>query len=389
VNTNTPFPSSPEAAGRPERTHLRLGFVALSDAAPLAAAKILEFGHGHGLTLELCRQPSWAAVRDKLLSGEIDAAHALYGLVYGAQLGIGGPQGDMAVLMVLNRNGQAITLSNPLSELWSTEQKEKRDLKTVLASLGRPPVFAQTFPTGTHAMWLYYWLAAHGVHPIRDIRSVVIPPPQMVDALAEGQLDGFCAGEPWNAVAEARHAGRTVAVTSDIWPNHPEKVLASRRDFVTRYPNTARALIQTMLEACRWLDSAKHRAEISTWLAAPDLIGVPQELIAPRLLGVYDPAQFPTPPLPVSFFDEGAVNYPRPSDGLWFLTQYRRWGLLRGGHDDVAIAAAISQTGLYREAAARAGVRVPEETRADVLVDNRTWDGADPVAYLDGFSMRA
>jgi two-component system, oxyanion-binding sensor len=389
VNTNTPFPSSPEAAGRPERTHLRLGFVALSDAAPLAAAKILEFGHGHGLTLELCRQPSWAAVRDKLLSGEIDAAHALYGLVYGAQLGIGGPQGDMAVLMVLNRNGQAITLSNPLSELWSTEQKEKRDLKTVLASLGRPPVFAQTFPTGTHAMWLYYWLAAHGVHPIRDIRSVVIPPPQMVDALAEGQLDGFCAGEPWNAVAEARHAGRTVAVTSDIWPNHPEKVLASRRDFVTRYPNTARALIQTMLEACRWLDSAKHRAEISTWLAAPDLIGVPQELIAPRLLGAYDPAQFPTPPLPVSFFDEGAVNYPRPSDGLWFLTQYRRWGLLRGGHDDVAIAAAISQTGLYREAAARAGVRVPEETRADVLVDNRTWDGADPVAYLDGFSMRA
>jgi two-component system, oxyanion-binding sensor len=389
VDTNTPNPSSPSAAGRPERTHLRLGFVALSDAAPLAAAKILEFGHGHGLTLELCRQPSWAAVRDKLLSGEIDAAHALYGLVYGAQLGIGGPQGEMAVLMVLNRNGQAITLSEPLAERWSAEPPEKRDLRTVLASLGRPPVFAQTFPTGTHAMWLYYWLAAQGVHPLRDIRSVVIPPPQMVDALAEGQLDGFCAGEPWNAVAQARHAGRTVAVTSDIWPNHPEKVLASRRDFVALYPNTARALIQTMLEACRWLDTAKHRTEISTWLAAPELIGVSQDLIAPRLLGVYDPAQFPTPPLPVSFFDGGAVNYPRPSDGVWFLTQYRRWGLLRGDHDDTAIAAAINQTGLYREAAALAGVRVPEQTRADVLVDNRTWDGTDPAAYLDGFAVRA
>src|ERR1700722_17517144 len=136
---NTPKAALNRASDQPEKTHIRLGFVALSDAAPLAVAKILEFGHSHGLTLELCRQPSWAAVRDKLLSGEIDAAHALYGLVYGAQLGIGGPQGDMAVLMVLNRNGQAITLSEPLAERWSAEPPEKRDLKTVLASLGRPP----------------------------------------------------------------------------------------------------------------------------------------------------------------------------------------------------------------------------------------------------------
>jgi ABC-type nitrate/sulfonate/bicarbonate transport system substrate-binding protein len=382
---NTPKDASHSAADKPEKTHIRLGFVALSDAAPLAAAKILEFGHSHGLTLELCRQSSWAAVRDKLLSGEIDAAHALYGLVYGVQLGIGGPQGDMAVLMVLNRNGQAITLSNRLAEAFN----QSGNLKHALASLGRPPVFAQTFPTGTHAMWLYYWLAAQGVHPLRDIRSIVIPPPQMVDALAEGQLDGLCVGEPWNAVAEARQAGRTVAVTSEIWPNHPEKVLASRRDFVALYPNTARALVQTMLEACRWLDSPAHRADISTWLAAPELVGVPRELIAPRLLGDYDVAQFPKQPLPVSFFDEGSVNYPRPSDGLWFLTQYRRWGLLSGDHDDAAIASAISQTALYREAAALADVRVPDEIRADVLIDGRIWDGQDPAAYLDGFAMRA
>lgn len=384
---NTPKAALNHASNTPEKTHIRLGFVALSDAAPLAVAKILEFGHSHGLTLELCRQPSWAAVRDKLLSGEIDAAHALYGLVYGVQLGIGGPQGDMAVLMVLNRNGQAITLSNPLADALS----KSGNLKEALASLGRPPVFAQTFPTGTHAMWLYYWLAALGVHPLRDIRSIVIPPPQMVDALAEGHLDGLCVGEPWNAVAEARHAGRTVAITSQIWPDHPEKVLASRRDFVARYPNTARALIQTMLEACRWLDAPTHRADISTWLAAPELLGVPQELIAPRLLGNYDAAQFPGQPLPlpVSFFDKGAVNYPRPSDGLWFLTQYRRWGLLSGAHDDAAIASAISQTALYREAAALADVRVPEEIRADVLIDGRVWDGQDPAAYLDGFAMRA
>ena len=168
-------------------------------------------------------------MRDKLLSGDLDAAHALYGLVYGVQLGIGGPQTDMAVLMVLNRNGQAITLSNALADALA----EHGSLKA-LATLGRKPVFAQTFPTGTHAMWLYYWLASQGVHPLRDIESVVIPPPQMVAALAEDKLDGLCVGEPWNALAEAQGVGRTVAYTSDVWPDHPEKVLACRRDFVAR-----------------------------------------------------------------------------------------------------------------------------------------------------------
>ena len=377
--------SSPSSIGKPEKTHIRLGFVALSDAAPLVAAKVLEFGHRHGLTLELCRQPSWAAVRDKLLSREIDAAHALYGLVCGVQMGIGGPQGDMAVLMVLNRNGQAITLSNRLT----AALKQHGNLKDALATLGRRPVFAQTFPTGTHAMWLYYWLASQGVHPIRDIRSVVIPPPQMVDALIDGELDGLCVGEPWNAVAEARGAGKTVAVTSQIWPEHPEKVLASRRDFVAQNPNTSRALIQTMLEACRWLDYPKHRMDISAWLAAPDVVDAPQALIEQRLLGHYDPAQFAVQPPGVSFFNDGAVNYPRASDGLWFLTQYRRWGMLSGDQDDAAIAAALSETALYCEAAALMEVRVPEELRADVLIDGQVWDGRDPAAYLDGFDLRA
>jgi nitrate/nitrite transport system substrate-binding protein len=378
------IPSLSSSIGKPEKTHIRLGFVALSDAAPLVAAKVLEFGHRHGLTLELCRQPSWAAVRDKLLSGEIDAAHALYGLVCGVQMGIGGPQGDMAVLMVLNRNGQAITLSNRLTEAF----EHHGNLKDALATLGRRPVFAQTFPTGTHAMWLYYWLASQGVHPLRDIRSVVIPPPQMVDALTEGELDGLCVGEPWNAVAEARGAGKTVAVTSQIWPEHPEKVLASRHDFVEHYPDTSRALIQTMLEACRWLDNPQHRTDISAWLAAPDVVGAPQELIAQRLLGHYDAKRFAMQPPGVSFFNEGAVNYPRASDGLWFFTQFRRWGMLTGDHDDAAIAAALCQTALYREAAALMDVQVPQEVRADVFIDGRVWDGRNPAAYLDGFAFR-
>jgi two-component system, oxyanion-binding sensor len=366
------------SSGPLEKTHLRLGFVALSDAAPLVAAKLLEFGHAHGLTLELCRQPSWAAVRDKLLSGDLDAAHALYGLVYGVQLGLGGPRTDMAVLMVLNRNGQAITLSNRLADALA----EHGTLPRALATLGRKPVFAQTFPTGTHAMWLYYWLASQRVDPLREIESVVIPPPQMVAALADDKLDGLCVGEPWNAMAEAEGVGRTVAQTGDVWPDHPEKVLTCRRDFVDANPNTTRALVQTMLEACRWLDGAGHRDEIARWLARPDYIGIDEALIAARLGAAVEAG------LPVRFFDDGAVNYPYPFEGAWFLTQFERWGMIDARTDYAQIAAQINQTQLYREAAARVNVAVPDGEPARTLIDGEVWSsGAQATAYAQRFTI--
>ncbi|MFM0509079.1 CmpA/NrtA family ABC transporter substrate-binding protein [Paraburkholderia sp. RL17-373-BIF-A] len=370
-------------SGQLEKTHLRLGFVALSDAAPLVAAKLLEFGHAHGLTLELSRQPSWAAVRDKLLSGDLDAAHALYGLVYGVQLGLGGPQTDMAVLMVLNRNGQAITLSNRLADAFA----EHGTLPKALATLGRKPVFAQTFPTGTHAMWLYYWLASQGVDPLREIESVAIPPPQMVAALAEDKLDGLCVGEPWNAQAEAQGVGRTIAYTSDVWPDHPDKVLACRRDFVSANPNAARALVQTMLEACRWLDGAGHREEIAHWLARPEYVGIDETLIAARL-GDEIAASAPGG-LPMRFFGNGAVNYPQAFEGAWFLTQFERWGMIDARADYADIAARINQTQLYREAATAVNVAVPEEGASKVLIDGETWsDSTSPTAYAQRFPIR-
>ena len=380
---NTPSHLASSAIAPLEKTHLRLGFVALADAAPLVAAKLLEFGHAHGLTLELSRQPSWAAVRDKLLSGDLDAAHTLYGLVYGVQLGLGGPQTDMAVLMVLNRNGQAVTLSSRLADALA----EHGNLPKALATLGRKPVFAQTFPTGTHAMWLYYWLAAQGVHPLRDIESVVIPPPQMVAALAEDKLDGLCVGEPWNAMAEAEGVGRTVAYTSEVWPDHPEKVLACRRDFVSAYPNTARALVQTMLEACRWLDGPGHRTEIARWLARPDYIGIDAALIAARF-GDRIPASVPRG-LPMRFFDNGEVNYPHAFEGAWFLTQFERWGMIDARSDYTQIAESINQTQLYREAAAQVKVAVPAQENARTFMDGKVWDSATPSAgFARAFEVR-
>ncbi|WP_028227418.1 CmpA/NrtA family ABC transporter substrate-binding protein [Paraburkholderia ferrariae] len=385
MNPNTfPDPAGAHAAaygGPPEKTHLKIGFVPLSDAAPVVAAKLLEFGHAHGLTLELSRQPSWAALRDKLIAGELDAAHALYGLVYGVQLGLGGPQTDMALLMVLARNGQAITLSNPLAAALETHGT----LPRALATLGRKPVFAHTFPTGTHAMWLYYWLAAQGVHPLRDVESVAIPPPQMAAALAEARLDGLCVGEPWNALAQQRGMGRTVVHSGEIWPDHPEKVLACRRDFVTAYPQTTRALVRTMLEACRWLDGAGHRREIAQWLARPEFVGVDAALIASRLEGAAAPG---VPP--VRFFDGGAVNVPHASEGVWFLTQFERWGMLARGFDYREVAQAVNQTGLYGEAAQEMRLALPGQSPSPVLIDGRRWDGdIDPHAYVEGFAIRA
>ncbi|MCC8397191.1 ABC transporter substrate-binding protein [Paraburkholderia sp. MMS20-SJTR3] len=384
ATTTTAPASEPCSAPPPENTHLRLGYVALADAAPLVAAKLLEFGHAHGLTLELCKQPSWAAVRDKLLSGDLDAAHTLYGLAYGVQLGLGGPRAEMAVLMVLNRNGQAITLSNRLADAFA----KHGTLRAALATLGRKPVFAHTFPTGTHAMWLNYWLAAQGVDPLREIDSVAIPPPQMVAALAEDRLDGLCVGEPWNAMADAHGVGRTVAYTSEVWPDHPEKVLACRRDFVDAYPRTSRALVQTVLEACRWLDGAGHREEIARWLAQPEYIGIDAALIAARLDNRTDAAQ--PRRLPMRFFDDGAVNYPHPFEGAWFLTQFERWGMIDARGDYDAIAARINQTQLYREAAARVNVAVPRDAgMTRELIDGKSWGSTSPsVAYAQRFPIR-
>ncbi|MBM3114496.1 CmpA/NrtA family ABC transporter substrate-binding protein [Jeongeupia naejangsanensis] len=368
----------------PEKTVLKLGFVPLSDCAPLVAAKVLDLGRAHGIEIELYRQPSWAAVRDKLISGELDAAHALYGLVYGVELGIGGPQADMAVLMTLNQNGQAITLSNRLADALQAG----RGLRELLAAGTRRPVFAQTFPTGTHAMWLYYWLAAQGIHPLADVKPVVIPPPQMSDALASGVLDGYCAGEPWHAVAEAEGHGRTVIRSGEIWPDHPEKVLACRRDFVARHPNAARALTMTLLEACRWLDDLEHRREAAGWLSGPGYVGRASQLIMPRLLGDYGRLG-DTAPL-MRFFGGGSVNYPYLSDGLWFLSQYRRWGLLSQQVDMAAVVRAVNQTALYDEAASALGVLQPASPmRSSTLIDDRGWDGSDPQGYADGFEIRA
>lgn len=347
---------------------LRLGFMPLIDCAPLVAAVRLGLDRKHGLRLQLRRQASWAAVRDRLLSGELDAVHALAGLVYGIETGIGGPRDELAILLTLNQNGQAITLAPALAEGLA----QGRPLPDLLAALPQTPVLAQTFPTGTHALWLYYWLAAQGVDPMRAIRSVTLPPPLMPEALARGELDGYSAGEPWGLQAETTGAGRRVIRSGRLWPGHPEKVLACRRAFAALQPELAVALGTAVLEACRWLDVPTNREHAVDWLADPAVIGLPAERIAACLLPAADVPEAEA----LRFHGGGAVNFPWLSDGRWFLRQFRRWGWLSTAEaDDAATIAAVHRLDIYREAATRLGVAVPAmQTRECRLFDGQVWE---------------
>lgn len=351
------------------RRPLDVGFMPLLDAAPLHAAVQLGLDRRHGLQLHLHRQASWAVLRDRLLSGELDAAQAMAPMVLGVQAGIGGPRADLAILLGLNRNGQAIVLSPPLAEALA----QGRSLAAAVRALPRKPVFAQTFPTGTHALWLYYWLAAQGLDPMRDIDAVSLPPPQMPQALADGELDGYCAGEPWGEHAEAIGAGLRVIRSGRIWPGHPEKVLATRRDFAALQPELAVALTAAVLEACRWLDEdPRHRRQAAQWLAAPEAIGLPVERLAACLL----PREGDASGQALHFHDGGEANFPRVSDGRWFLDQFRRWGWLPAGAagDANTWLADVYRVTSYREAARAIGVALPgQDTHASILFDGSHW----------------
>jgi len=249
----------------PEKAEVKIGFIPLTDCASVVMASTLGLDKKYGVKITPVKEASWPGVRDKLVNGELDLAHVLYGLVYGVQLGIGGPRKDMAVLMNLNNNGQAITISNKLRDKGA---RDGASLAKLMKSEKAEYTFAQTFPTGTHAMWIYYWLATYGINPMRDAKVITVPPPQMVANMRVGNMDGFCVGEPWNARAIIDKIGFTATTTQGIWTDHPEKVLGTTAEFVQRYPNTARAVTAAVLEAGQVIDApASHRRQTAGTLA--------------------------------------------------------------------------------------------------------------------------
>jgi nitrate/nitrite transport system substrate-binding protein len=372
----------------PELKEVKIGFIPLTDCASVVISSVKGFDQKYGIKITPSKEASWAAVRDKLVNGELHAAHVLYGLIYGVQMGIGGPKKDMSVLMNLNHNGQAITLSNQLKAKGVTDGPS---LAKLIAAEPKEYTFAQTFPTGTHAMWLYYWLAANGINPFTQAKVITVPPPQMVANMRVDNMDGFCVGEPWNARAIRDNIGFTAVTTQEIWTDHPEKVLGTTADFVAQYPNTARAMVAAILDASKYIDTMSNRSEVAKIISDKSYVNTDFDSIEDRMLGQYNngigkkwqDANY------MKFYNDGKVNYPYLSDGMWFLTQHKRWGLLKEHPDYLTVAKKVNRIDVYKDAAAMTKTPLPKsDMRTSKLIDGVVWDGKNPKAYADGFKIK-
>jgi len=374
----------------PEKTDVKVSFIALTDCSSVVMANQLGLDKKYGVKIIPTKEASWAAIRDKLINGENDLSHILYGLVYGLQMGIGGQQKDMSILMTLNNNGQAITLSKALYQKGLTDGTKLRE---VMDKEKRDFTFAHTFPTGTHAMWLYYWLANYGVNPLKEVKIITVPPPQMVANMRSGNMDGYCVGEPWNARAIADGIGFTAITTQEIWPDHPEKVLGTTADFVKKYPNTARAVTSAILEASKFIDSsAKSRHDTATVVSAPSFVNTDMNIIQDRMMGRYTNGIGKTwdDPNAMKFYNEGKAPFPYLSDGMWFLTQHKRWGLLKDHPNYLEVAKKVNNIELYKQAATAANVPIPKsDMRSSKFFDGKVWNGQDPKGYADSFKVKA
>ena len=373
----------------PEKKEVKIGFIPLTDCASVVMASVLGIDQKYGVKIVPTKEASWPGVRDKLVNGELDFAHVLYGLIYGVHLGTAGPKKDMAVLMNLNHNGQAITLSKKLADKGAVDGAS---LAKLMQTDKREYTFAQTFPTGTHAMWIYYWLAAHGINPMKDAKVITVPPPQMVANMRVGNMDGFCVGEPWNHRAIMDGIGITATTTQAIWQDHPEKVLGTTAEFVQKYPNTARAVTAAILEAGKWIDAGlQNKLKMAETIADRAYVNTSVDAINQRILGRYQNGLGKTwdDPNHMKFYNDGAVNFPYLSDGMWFLTQHKRWGLLKDHPDYLGVAKAINRIDIYKQAATASKTPLPKsEMRSHKLVDGVVWDGKDPAKYADGFKVK-
>ena len=294
---------------RPEKEEVRIGFIPLTDCASVVTASVLSFDKKYGVKLTPTKEASWAGVRDKLVNGEFDMAHELYGLVYGVHLGTAGPKKDMAVLMNLNHNGQAITLSKTLADMGAVDGP---NLATLMAKGKREHTFAGTFSTSPHAMSMHYWLAAVGINPLSGAKLITVPPPQMVANMRVGNMDGFCVGEPWNHRAVMEGIGITANATQDIWKDHPERVLGCSADFVEKYPNTTRAMM-AVPEASQWIDAGlQNKMKMAETVAHKAYIHTSIDAINQRIVGRYQngPGNTWDDPNHTKFFNGGTVNFP-------------------------------------------------------------------------------
>jgi nitrate/nitrite transport system substrate-binding protein len=370
-----------------EQQVIRLGYIPLTDCAPIVMAKELGYFAKYGLNVEVSKEASWANVRDKILTGELEGAHCLFSMPFSVYTGVGGKEGsEMKVAMVLNNNGQAITLSKDFCGKVAFKQTAK--VASVVAAklkADKEVTFAMTFPGGTHDIWLRYWLAAAGVSQ-KTSRIITIPPPQMVANMKVGNMDGFCVGEPWNGVAVKQDIGFTEISTQDIWKHHPEKALVVNKKFSETRTEDLKKVMKAVLEACKWLDNRANRKK-----AAPVIgkyINAPADVIEARLMGDYNLGcdqgiEIYTDDY-MLYHRNGETNFPRKAHAIWFMTQFMRFDYLQTAPDYKTIADKLILQDLYREVATSMGIKIPVDDMKPftLQLDKATFDPNNPGDYL-------
>jgi len=405
VRTNFPFGVHVAEAAGPEVTKANLGFIALTDAAPLFVAKEKGIFAKYGMPdVEVQKQASWGATRDNLVLGSegngIDGAHILTPMPYLISAGKvtqNNVPTPMYILGRLNLNGQCISVAKEYSELKigvdTTPFKPALEAKK---ASGKAVKAAMTFPGGTHDIWIRYWLAAGGIDPDKDIETIVVPPAQMVANMKVGTMDCFCVCEPWNLQLIHQNIGYTAITTGELWDKHPEKSFGLRAAWVDKNPKSAMALLMAVMEAQQWCEKMDNREEAAAICAKRQWINCPVEDVTDRMKGKFDygiPGKsVAQSPHMMRYWNDHA-SYPFQSHDLWFITEDIRWGKYEAGFDAKALIAKVNREDLWREAAKALGVAaadIPATTSRgkETFFDGKVFDPANPAAYLKSLSIK-
>lgn len=421
-------------ATRVAPARVRLGFVPLTDCAPLVIARERGFFRDEGIDVTLSREPSWANVRDKLAVGALDGAQLLAPMSLSTSLGIDGVDVPLTVPLCLDLNGNAITVSIALAGRIAAQIAAQigdpspgsspgsgtsplaigAGLRAVIEAdrrSARPPlVFAVVFPFSSHNYTLRYWLAAAGIDPDRDVRILVVPPSAMVAMLEQQSIDGYCVGEPWNTLARVRGTGRTLVTSGDVWSGGPEKVFALRRDWARDNAATARAVTRALLRACQWLDDLGNRQEAVHVISGLSFVDAPVSVVAESMHGrIEDLHGQPRPTSDLHVFFRHAATFPWRSQAAWFVAQMIRWGQLEKADGLAEVIDAVYRPDLYREVAADLGIAAPtidwktegahvtpwvlEKATSpiamapDRFLDGKSFDPNDLPRYLEGLEI--
>jgi len=389
VSGAAPGPLSPNDG--PEVKDLKFGMIALTDCSPIVIAHEKGFFKKYGINSTVSKGASWAAIRDALGNGDIQATHMLIGMPIASTMGLlGSPKKPMVIPWLLNRNGQSISLAKIYKGKVQDDPKALKPMVDEAKAKGTPLTFAMTFPPGTHAMWTRYYLGACGIHPDRDVALITIPPAQMVSNMKIGKMDGFCVGEPWNARTIADDIVFTSLNTQDIWKDHPEKVCAFTAEFAEKNPKTVKAVLKALHEASVWLDNLDNRPEQAEIVSRPTYINCPKDLILGRLLGDYDFGDGRKKKDPnYMIFSNRNCNYPQAKYAIWFLTQYRRWGMVDEAPDYAGVAKQVMRGDIYEEAMKELGVAHGGKSDApETLFDGITFDPSKPEEYVKSFPVK-